>query len=96
VIGLYILGGMLLFGAFKFLRGVYFIRKAKRLEGEIATLNGCRRSERAHGPRRFTGRSRCSIGLYPCHALSDPSRSVAVKPVGMENPVAVDTRFLKP
>lgn len=44
MIGLYILGGMLLFGAFKFLRGDYVIRKAKR-------LNGCRRSERAHVPR---------------------------------------------
>ncbi|MDX2682634.1 hypothetical protein [Streptomyces soliscabiei] len=29
MIGLYILGGMLLFGAFKFLRGVYFIRKPR-------------------------------------------------------------------
>ncbi|MFD7262790.1 hypothetical protein [Streptomyces sp. NPDC059874] len=39
MIGLYILGAVLLFGAFKFLRGVYFIRKAKRLEAEIGTLN---------------------------------------------------------
>ncbi|MFE0582685.1 MULTISPECIES: hypothetical protein [unclassified Streptomyces] len=39
MIGLYILGAVLLFGAFKFLRGVYYIRKAKRLEAEIATLD---------------------------------------------------------
>lgn len=39
MIGLYILGAVLLFGAFKFLRGVYFIRKAKALEAEIGALN---------------------------------------------------------
>ncbi|MFA7764976.1 hypothetical protein [Streptomyces sp. NRRL S-448] len=39
MIGLYILGAVLLFGAFKFLRGVYYIRKAKALETEIGTLN---------------------------------------------------------
>ncbi|WP_051773438.1 hypothetical protein [Streptomyces sp. NRRL S-237] len=40
MIGLYILGAVLLFGAFKFLRGVYYIRKAKRLEAEIAVIEG--------------------------------------------------------
>ncbi|WP_052757973.1 hypothetical protein [Streptomyces yangpuensis] len=40
MIGLYILGAMLLFGAFKVLRGVYCIRKAKRLEAEVAALEG--------------------------------------------------------
>ncbi|MFJ3975021.1 hypothetical protein [Streptomyces sp. NPDC090021] len=40
MIGLYILGAMLLFGAFKVLRGVYYIRKAKRLEAEVAALEG--------------------------------------------------------
>ncbi|MFJ7773566.1 hypothetical protein [Streptomyces yangpuensis] len=40
MIGLYILGAMLLFGAFKILRGVYYIRKAKRLEAEVAALEG--------------------------------------------------------
>ncbi|MER6201227.1 hypothetical protein ABT234_28145 [Streptomyces sp. NPDC001586] len=39
MIGLYILGLLLAAAAFKFLRGVYFIRKAKRLEAEIGTLN---------------------------------------------------------
>ncbi|MEV6951700.1 hypothetical protein [Streptomyces sp. NPDC051183] len=39
MIGLYILGLLLLAGAFKVLRGVYYIRKAKRLEAEIGTLN---------------------------------------------------------
>ncbi|MFD9372915.1 hypothetical protein ACFWA6_35170 [Streptomyces sp. NPDC060020] len=39
MIGLYILGLLLAAGAFKFLRGVWFIRKAKRLEAEIGTLN---------------------------------------------------------
>ncbi|MGW7331277.1 hypothetical protein ACWGIU_22355 [Streptomyces sp. NPDC054840] len=39
MIGLYILGAVLLFGAFKFLRGAYYIRKAKALEAEIGTLN---------------------------------------------------------
>ncbi|MFI7298850.1 hypothetical protein [Streptomyces sp. NPDC050121] len=62
MIGLYIRGGMLLFGAFKFLRGVYFIRKSKRLEGEIATLNGCRRSERAHVPRGSQIRQKPATG----------------------------------
>ncbi|MFE2328779.1 hypothetical protein ACFXD5_33580 [Streptomyces sp. NPDC059385] len=38
MIALYILGAVLLFGAFKVLRGVYFIRKAKRLQAEIATI----------------------------------------------------------
>ncbi|MFD6226864.1 hypothetical protein ACFWFZ_08270 [Streptomyces sp. NPDC060232] len=38
MIGLYILGAMLLFGAFKVLRGVYYIRKAKRLEAEAAGI----------------------------------------------------------
>ncbi|MFE3288449.1 hypothetical protein ACFXJJ_35840, partial [Streptomyces sp. NPDC059233] len=38
MIGLYVLGAVLLFGAFKVLRGVYFIRKAKRLQAEIASL----------------------------------------------------------
>ncbi|AQT76744.1 hypothetical protein B1K54_22915 [Streptomyces sp. fd1-xmd] len=37
---MYILGAMLLFGAFKVLRGVYYIRKAKRLEAEVAALEG--------------------------------------------------------
>ncbi|MCX4715625.1 hypothetical protein OG818_07405 [Streptomyces virginiae] len=40
MIGLYILGAVLLFGAFKFLRGVHYIRKAKRLEAEIAVIEG--------------------------------------------------------
>ncbi|MFE7099949.1 hypothetical protein [Streptomyces erythrochromogenes] len=40
MIGLYILGAMLLFGAFKVLRGVYYLRKAKRLEAEIAVIEG--------------------------------------------------------
>ncbi|MFJ9544674.1 hypothetical protein [Streptomyces erythrochromogenes] len=40
MIGLYILGAMLLFGAFKLLRGVYYLRKAKRLEAEIAVIEG--------------------------------------------------------
>ncbi|MFD7917543.1 hypothetical protein ACFV30_43940 [Streptomyces sp. NPDC059752] len=40
MIGLYVLGAMLLFGAFKVLRGVYYIRKAKRLEAEIALIEG--------------------------------------------------------
>ncbi|MET9570376.1 hypothetical protein ABZY34_14800 [Streptomyces virginiae] len=38
MIGLYILGAMLLFGAFKLLRGVYYIRKAKRLEAEVTAI----------------------------------------------------------
>ncbi|MFB6689141.1 hypothetical protein ACFCX3_01270 [Streptomyces virginiae] len=38
MIGLYILGVMLLFGAFKVLRGVYYIRKAKRLEAEVTAI----------------------------------------------------------
>ncbi|MEW2584240.1 hypothetical protein [Streptomyces virginiae] len=38
MIGLYILGAMLLFGAFKLLRGTYYLRKAKRLEAEIAVI----------------------------------------------------------
>ncbi|MFC9297546.1 hypothetical protein ACFTWH_20885 [Streptomyces sp. NPDC057011] len=38
MIGLVILGVLLLGGAFKVLRGVYFIRKAKRLEAEIGEL----------------------------------------------------------
>ncbi|MEU2281710.1 hypothetical protein ABZ614_07070 [Streptomyces sp. NPDC013178] len=60
--GPYILGGMLLFGVFKFPRGDYVIRKAKRLEGEIATLNGCRRSERAHFPRGSQIRQKPATG----------------------------------
>ncbi|MFD5880374.1 hypothetical protein [Streptomyces yangpuensis] len=40
MIGLYVLGAMLLFGAFKILRGIYYIRKAKRLEAEVAALEG--------------------------------------------------------
>ncbi|THA84876.1 hypothetical protein [Streptomyces sp. A0592] len=40
MIGLYILGAMLLFGAFKLLRGAYYLRKAKRLEAEIAVIEG--------------------------------------------------------
>ncbi|MFG2337236.1 hypothetical protein [Streptomyces yangpuensis] len=40
MIGLYILGAMLLFGAFKIVRGMYYIRKAKRLEAELAVLEG--------------------------------------------------------
>ncbi|MFD5621841.1 hypothetical protein [Streptomyces yangpuensis] len=40
MIGLYILGAMLLFGAFKIVRGMYYIRKAKRLEAEVAVLEG--------------------------------------------------------
>ncbi|MEV7446587.1 hypothetical protein AB0O22_36515 [Streptomyces sp. NPDC091204] len=39
MIGLYVLGLLLAAAAFKFLRGVWFIRKAKRLEAEIGTLN---------------------------------------------------------
>lgn len=39
MIGLYILGAVLLFGAYKVLRGVYFLRKAKRLEAETDRLN---------------------------------------------------------
>jgi len=58
--------------------------------------NGCTDYLRSLMNRQLTGRSRCSTGLYPCSVVSDPSRFVAVKPVGMENPVAVDTRFLKP
>ncbi|MGW5851322.1 hypothetical protein ACWFQ8_25840 [Streptomyces sp. NPDC055254] len=38
MIGLVILGVILLAGAYKVLRGVYFLRKAKRLEAEIAVL----------------------------------------------------------
>ncbi|MFJ6756710.1 hypothetical protein ACIQNK_17025 [Streptomyces sp. NPDC091273] len=38
MIGLYILGLLLAGGAYKFLRGVYFLRKARRLEAEVAVL----------------------------------------------------------
>ncbi|MFJ8012935.1 hypothetical protein [Streptomyces sp. NPDC096339] len=47
MIGLYILGAMLLFGAFKILRGVYFLRKAKRLEAETDRLNASTEAIRA-------------------------------------------------
>ncbi|MFD8954115.1 hypothetical protein ACWGHU_32325 [Streptomyces xanthophaeus] len=40
IIALAVLGGVLLAGAFKVLRGVYYIRKAKALEAEIDVLNG--------------------------------------------------------
>ncbi|MFD3539572.1 hypothetical protein ACFWUQ_08730 [Streptomyces sp. NPDC058662] len=38
MIGLVILGILLLAGAYKVLRGVYFLRKARRLEAEVAVL----------------------------------------------------------
>ncbi|MCX5177317.1 hypothetical protein [Streptomyces virginiae] len=40
MIGLIILGVLLAGGAYKVLRGVYFLRKAKRLEAEIAVIEG--------------------------------------------------------
>ncbi|MFG2986100.1 hypothetical protein ACGFYQ_33445 [Streptomyces sp. NPDC048258] len=46
MIGLIILGVILLGGAYKLLRGVYFLRKAKRLEAEVAAIEG--RTEATH------------------------------------------------
>ncbi|MEU9232823.1 hypothetical protein [Streptomyces subrutilus] len=48
MIGLYILGAVLLFGAYKVLRGVYFIRKAKRLEAEVALIEARTEATQAH------------------------------------------------